>query len=347
MLRRKPSNASDKETTQKKKISENEAGIPAAEEPSRSGGVKLSKKWRAVISRTMNRKMGKMAVKTLAEETDSCTEQGSSSPVSPDDSLEKMPLYFIESDESLHSPLSRQTSAGSEVYSPSYMMSNRDSMRLEDTIPPYTGPFCGRARVHTDFTPSPYDKDSLKLRKGDVIDIIEKPVVGTWTGILNNKMGSFKFIYVEILPEETERPKKSRVHGRNKRPKAKTLQELLERISLQEHTSTFLVNGYQTLEDFKELTTTHLNELNITDPQQRAKLLTAAELLLDYDTGSETEEGRNSSSEPQSSMMDPNTDIPRDSGCYEGSESLENGREDPDMSNTKEHFHSLSLEESA
>lgn len=53
---------------------------------------------------------------------------------------------------------------------------------------------------------------------------------------------------------------------------------------LQEHTSTLLLNGYQTLEDFKELRETHLNELNITDPQHRAKLLTAAELLLDYDS---------------------------------------------------------------
>lgn len=54
----------------------------------------------------------------------------------------------------------------------------------------------------------------------------------------------------------------------------------------QEHTSTLLLNGYQTLEDFKELRETHLNELNIMDPQHRAKLLTAAELLLDYDSES-------------------------------------------------------------
>lgn len=37
--------------------------------------------------------------------------------------------------------------------------SQRDSM---DST--YNGPFCGRARVHTDFTPSPYDIDSLKLQ---------------------------------------------------------------------------------------------------------------------------------------------------------------------------------------
>ena len=40
----------------------------------------------------------------------------------------------------------------------------RDSMRLEENGLSYTGPFCGRAMVHTDFTPSPYDVESLKLQ---------------------------------------------------------------------------------------------------------------------------------------------------------------------------------------
>lgn len=58
--------------------------------------------------------------------------------------------------------------------------------------------------------------------------------------------------------------------------------------SPQEHISTLLLNGYQTLEDFKELRETHLNELNILDPQHQAKLLTAADLLLDYDSKRQT-----------------------------------------------------------
>lgn len=41
------------------------------------------------------------------------------------------------------------------------------------------------------------------MQKGDVIYIIEKPPVGTWTGKLNSKVGSFKFIYVNLLPEES------------------------------------------------------------------------------------------------------------------------------------------------
>ncbi|XP_032641830.1 SAM and SH3 domain-containing protein 3 isoform X4 [Chelonoidis abingdonii] len=258
MLRRKPSNASDKEQVQKKKLSlqrsssfkdfgkakpsspvvsekefnleenipEDDLANAPPDDTGKSSGMKLGRKWRAVISRTMNRKMGKVVVKALAEGKGEVGEEGSMSPMSLDGSLEepsleKMPLSYVELEEDVHTPLSRQTSSGSELgcTSPCTPGSNRNSVRLEEPSLPYSGPFCGRARVHTDFTPSPYDKDSLKLR---------------------------------------------------------------------EHISTLLLNGYQTLEDFKELRETHLNELNIMDPQHRAKLLTAADLLLDYDSKRQT-----------------------------------------------------------
>lgn len=48
-------------------IPEDESGVPTTEDAGKSG-KKLGKKWRAVISRTMNRKMGKMMVKALSEE---------------------------------------------------------------------------------------------------------------------------------------------------------------------------------------------------------------------------------------------------------------------------------------
>ncbi|KAM6352900.1 SAM and SH3 domain-containing protein 3 isoform 4-T4 [Alca torda] len=306
---------SEKEFNLEENIPEDESSSAGPDDAARSSGMKLGKKWRAVISRTMNRKMGRMAVKALAEgKQGDVEEEGSLCPPSPASSTEepgheKVPLSYVEMEEDGHPSLSRQLSsgepgpgrtpaprpaaghvltslpsAGSEVSSPGPGSSQRESLQLEESGPAYTGPFCGRARVHTDFTPSPYDKDSLKLRKGDIIGIIEKPPVGTWTGLLNNRVGSFKFIYVDVIPEETAPARKSRGPSKSKRPKPKTLHELLERINLQEHTSTLLLNGYQTLEDFKELRETHLNELNITDPQHRAKLLTAAELLLDYDS---------------------------------------------------------------
>lgn len=236
-------------------------------------------------------------------------EEGSLCPLSPagsteEPSHEKVPLSYLEMEEDGHPSVSRQLSSGepgpgrtpaphpaagsilislpstgSDVSSPGG--SNRDSLRLEESGPAYSGPFCGRARVHTDFTPSPYDKDSLKLRvshttaspglgrvgvkgrttvwapggrvagdppkgslhpppppsplaqKGDIISIIEKPPVGTWTGLLNSRVGSFKFIYVDVIPEETAPARKSRGPSKSKRLKPKTLHELLERINLQ------------------------------------------------------------------------------------------------------------------
>ncbi|XP_063202340.1 SAM and SH3 domain-containing protein 3 isoform X4 [Chroicocephalus ridibundus] len=379
MLRRKPSNAGEKEPGHRKlslqrsssfkdfakskvsspapsekefnleeNIPEDESSSAGPDDAARSSGMKLGKKWRAVISRTMNRKMGRMAVKALAEGKGDVEEEGPLCPPSPassteEPSHEKVPLSYVEMEEDGHPSLSRQLSSGSEVSSPGG--SQRESLRLEESGPAYTGPFCGRARVHTDFTPSPYDKDSLKLRKGDIIGIIEKPPVGTWTGLLNNRVGSFKFIYVDVIPEETAPARKSRGPSKSKRPKPKTLHELLERINLQEHTSTLLLNGYQTLEDFKELRETHLNELNITDPQHRAKLLTAAELLLDYDTASEPEEGDSSDAQP--SPLEPKVDIPRDSGCFEGSETLDSSRDEAELGGPEGQLQALSLAESS
>ncbi|NWR54159.1 SASH3 protein, partial [Bucorvus abyssinicus] len=347
---------SEKEFNLEQKIPEDEPSSARHDDAARSSGMKLGKKWRAVISRTMNRKMGRMAVKALAEGKQGDMEEeeeGSSCPLSPagsteEPSHEKVPLSYLEMEEDGHQSLGRQLSSGSEASSPSPAGSNWESLRLEESCAAYTGPFCGRARVHTDFTPSPYDKDSLKLRKGDIIGIIEKPPVGTWTGLLNNRVGSFKFIYVDVIPEEAAPARKSRGSGKSKRLKPKTLHELLERINLQEHTSTLLLNGYQTLEDFKELRETHLNELNITDPQHRAKLLTAADLLLDYDSksrASETEEGDSSAAQP--SPSEPKGDIPRDSGCFEGSENLDSSRDEAELGDPQGQPQALALAESS
>ncbi|XP_037264469.1 SAM and SH3 domain-containing protein 3 isoform X2 [Falco rusticolus] len=340
---------SEKEFSLDENIPEDESSSASPDDTARSSGMRLGKKWRAVISRTMNRKMGRMVVKALAEGKGDVEEEGSLCPLSPassteETSHEKVPPSYLEMEEDGHPSIGRQLSSGSELSSPGPSGSNRDSLQLEESSPAYTGPFCGRARVHTDFTPSPYDKDSLKLRKGDIISIIEKPPMGTWTGLLNNRVGSFKFIYVDVIPEETAPARKSRGPSKSKRLKPKTLHELLERINLQEHTSTLLLNGYQTLEDFKELRETHLNELNITDPQHRAKLLTAAELLLDYDT-SEPEEGDSSEAQPLPSEL--KGDIPRDSGCFEGSETLDSSREDAELGGPEGQLRALSLAESS
>ncbi|XP_057208031.1 SAM and SH3 domain-containing protein 1a isoform X3 [Triplophysa rosa] len=295
--------------------------------------ISLGKKVKSV-KETMRKRMSKKYAGSLSEQssldgTPSCPQ----SPQPDTDSLEKPKLKAGGSVESLRSSLSGQSSmSGQTVSTTDSSASNRESVRSEDgddEEPPYRGPFCGRARVHTDFTPSPYDSDSLKLKRGDVIDIISKPPMGTWMGLLNNKVGTFKFIYVDVLAEEEEKPKRAvRRRRKGRPPKPSSVEELLERINLKEHMPTFLFNGYEDLDTFKLLEEEDLDELNIKDPQHRAVLLTAVELLQDYDSSSDPERSALSGSQEKlpcegRGLM---ADSPRDSGCYESNENLENGK---------------------
>ncbi|CDQ65201.1 unnamed protein product [Oncorhynchus mykiss] len=199
--------------------------------------ISLGKKVKSV-KETMRKRMSKKYSSSLSEQ--SSPDGAPSSPQSPQpdtDSLEKPKLKAGGSVESLRSSLSGQSSmSGQTVSTTDSSASNRESVKSEDgddEEPPYRGPFCGRARVHTDFTPSPYDSDSLKLKRGDVIDIISKPPMGTWMGLLNNKVGTFKFIYVDVLSEEEEKPKRPvRRKRKGRPPKPTSVEELLERINL-------------------------------------------------------------------------------------------------------------------
>ncbi|XP_045067159.1 SAM and SH3 domain-containing protein 1-like isoform X1 [Coregonus clupeaformis] len=295
--------------------------------------ISLGKKVKSV-KETMRKRMSKKYSSSLSEQ--SSPDGAPSSPQSPQpdtDSLEKPKLKAGGSVESLRSSLSGQSSmSGQTVSTTDSSASNRESVKSEDgddEEPPYRGPFCGRARVHTDFTPSPYDSDSLKLKRGDVIDIISKPPMGTWMGLLNNKVGTFKFIYVDVLSEEEEKPKRPvRRRRKGRPPKPTSVEELLERINLKEHMPTFLFNGYEDLDTFKLLEEEDLDELNIRDPQHRAVLLTAVELLQEYDSSSDPE--RSGLSGSQEKLLSEGHslvgDSPRDSGCYESNENLDNGK---------------------
>lgn len=59
--------------------------------------------------------------------------------------------------------------------------------------------------------------------------------MGIWTGMLNNKVGNFKFIYVDVLVEEEEKEEAPKIRQQKicKRPRPKTLLELLERLNLE------------------------------------------------------------------------------------------------------------------
>uniref|UniRef100_A0A667WR63 SAM domain, SH3 domain and nuclear localisation signals 1a n=1 Tax=Myripristis murdjan TaxID=586833 RepID=A0A667WR63_9TELE len=290
-------------------------------DPNKSAGI--GKKMKA-ISLTMRRKMGKKHAKSFSEEMGDETDRD------PDAETEHVPApekSTAKTSNSLESLYSGQSSS-SGVTSESNGSGQRDSLRLEEDGS-YQGQFCGRARVHTDFVPSPYDTDSLKLKVGDIINIISKPPMGIWTGMLNNKVGNFKFIYVDVLvekekEEEEEEAPKIRQQKLCKRPRPKTLLELLERLHLEEYASALLLNGYQTVEDLMHLQEKHLIELNVKDPEHRHRLLAAASCH--YTEGDDVREGEEHKS--SHSPQEEDSDCPRDSGCFIPSECSDNSKED-------------------
>ncbi|KAK1882182.1 SAM domain containing protein SAMSN-1 [Dissostichus eleginoides] len=229
--------------------------------------------------------------------------------------------------ESLYSLHSGQSSS-SGVTSGSDCSSNRDSLRLEDDLL-CTRQFCGRAKVHTDFVPSPYDTESLKLKEGDVIDIIAKPPMGIWTGMLNGRIGNFKFIYVEVLTEDSpDAHKETQTH---KLRQNSTVQEVLKCLNMEVYSSSFQQHGYKTVDDLLRLREHHLTELNVTDPELRHRLLAAVRSLQqpcsDHLADVSNQEAGTSGENTKEDL----NNCPRDSGCHMPSDSTKNITEQPDL----------------
>ncbi|KAK0098408.1 hypothetical protein PV326_008683 [Microctonus aethiopoides] len=212
--------------------------------------------------------------------------------------------------------------------------SNHSSISCEDRdaiSPTSIGPVLCRARALVDYTPSPYDKEALKFKKGDVIDVVQMNTSGLWKGVVHNRVGHFKFINVEILNERVPRrgePERSK-WGQRYRQKPGSVQELLQRMNLQEHIPVFVLNGYEDLELFRELEPADLDYLRIHQPEHRAKILTAVQLLHDLQSGSEGDLASSSEGDEMNRLALTSgqtsghcspfsrRQFPRDSGCYD------------------------------
>uniref|UniRef100_A0A1Y9HAZ0 Sterile alpha motif domain-containing protein 5 n=1 Tax=Anopheles farauti TaxID=69004 RepID=A0A1Y9HAZ0_9DIPT len=212
-------------------------------------------------------------------------------------------------------------------------------------------PIC-RAIALVDSCPSPYDKEALRFKKGDIIDVLSMNASGVWRGYANGRLGHFKFISVEVLQDLPTTGMKGyggKLVSRHRLPTScpTSVEELLLRIGLKEYTSVFVLNGYEDLELFKELEPSDLDYLGIGNTEHRAKILAAVQLLHDLDStsdgdvagsSSENDEGlrlnhvgglgggmsggsgstTRSSGDHQTSPFG-RRHFPRDSGCYEGS----------------------------
>lgn len=219
----------------------------------------------------------------------------------------------------------------------------------------YNGPFIGRARALVNYIPSPYDRDALRFNRGDTIDIISMNPSGLWRGKSQGRVGHFKFINVELLPDRQSRSQRRHERLSNRdtvtmlptvasQGPPKSVEDLLKRIGLEEHLSVFVLNGYEELENFQDMDESELDYLGITDVQQRAKIMTAVEMLQDNtstlstnsDDDPDTETQGQSCQVKQAPKATPEPSnctspmmhfergtFPRDSGCFASSSSNE------------------------
>ncbi|CAH2004679.1 unnamed protein product [Acanthoscelides obtectus] len=183
--------------------------------------------------------------------------------------------------------------------------SNHSSISTEDAEPSPTEQIVGRARALVDQVPSPYDKDALKFKAGDIIEITSMNQSGLWRGICHGRRGTFKFINVELMSERSVKSKRETKWHRNIKGRPATVEDLLKRIGLQEYTSVFVLNGYEDLELFKEIEPSDLDYLGIVNVDHRAKILSAVQLLHDLDSGSEADAAGGSSSDGGGGAMHP------------------------------------------
>ncbi|KAK6187805.1 hypothetical protein SNE40_005748 [Patella caerulea] len=240
-------------------------------------------------------------------------------------------------------PLLRTTSQGG--YMPPPAPAACSQMPLYGCFQPsgepavYSGPFLGKAWVTKSFQPSEEEVDFLHIEKGDIIHIINMAQSGVWRGALKGQVGNFHFCNVEVIVDDAplyQRKDKHPKRKNSKKSKPKSVEELMQRIGLEHLTSLLLLNGYDQLEIFSEIDEEDLNILNISDPEQRAKLLTAAELLLDFDStdtsdshvksdnsGAASDTPCSLSPSNMTNKPSPTPKVSRDSGCFASSEQLQ------------------------
>ncbi|KYN28233.1 SAM and SH3 domain-containing protein 1, partial [Trachymyrmex cornetzi] len=241
--------------------------------------------------------------------------------------------------------------------------SNHSSISCEDrdaVSPTSIGPVLCRARALVDYTPSPYDKDALKF-KGFPYECLRGNVVSE--GGRNRCGTDEQERTMEGRCTQQDRP--LQVHKRRDTERqgaqaggagalAIRRQIRLDRDSLsrgvsrrvsrvedggsvskmnvtlaQEHIPVFVLNGYEDLELFRELEAADLDYLRIHQPEHRAKILTAVQLLHDLQSGSEGDLASSSEGDEVSRLVLTSgqtsghcspfnrRQFPRDSGCYD------------------------------
>ena len=123
--------------------------------------------------------------------------------------------------------------------------------------------------------PSPYDKEALRFKEGDLIEVTGMSETGRWRGSCCGREGYFKFVDVSRRRNQKRRPDKESKkfsHGSQiQRPSS--VSDLLAEISLDNLTPLFVLNGYDSIEEISTISDDTLDYLGIEDDVTRNLLI--------------------------------------------------------------------------
>ncbi|RUS71058.1 hypothetical protein EGW08_021182, partial [Elysia chlorotica] len=181
------------------------------------------------------------------------------------------------------------------------------------TAPGNKGLYLGQAKSLLDYSPGPDDTDFVSLKKGEMINILNLAESGVWWAAVGGRQGKVRFEHVEVVID----PGKV-AGGGDKIGATQSVSDLLHKIGLGHLTGLFMLNGYDDLDIFSELDDHDLSTLHITDPDQRSKLLSAAQVLGDWHEKNGRQPTNLITAMDSPSSRAGNSSC--DSGCYAGSD---------------------------
>ena len=157
-----------------------------------------------------------------------------------------------------------------------------------------------------DCHPSPYDRQALAFRRGDRIEVMRMGPTGIWRGRCRGREGNFKFI--DVRTEKQPNKKRTMEASPTRRiSRSQSVTDLLSSMSLENLTSVFVLNGYDTAEDIEQLCEEDLEYLGITGEETREILLDTARHLARRDSAIGLDSASSALESPSSSSTNDST----------------------------------------
>merc|ERR550534_2695052 len=157
-----------------------------------------------------------------------------------------------------------------------------------------------------DCYPSPYDRQALAFRRGDRVEVVKMGPTGIWRGRCRGREGNFKFIDVRV-ERQSNKGRRAETSPSRRISRSQSVTDLLSSMSLENLTSVFVLNGYDTAEDIEQLCEEDLEYLGITEEETREMLLDTARHLARRDSAIGLDSPSSALESPSSSSTNDST----------------------------------------